>query len=381
MLRHNAAMEFFLVVGILSLLIVAGWFSLSKQWFRRNFVSFAKAQESELLRLVDGMPLPSTAKFPLKPGEGFVYQLRNVSLVEPRRGTRTSSRTTHAATFALAKGLYYTVGSSKGVSPEPDDELKVIDQGTATFTSKRVVFAGSKQTREWAFAKMLGWDEGAGALLTIAVSNRQKVSGIQLNGRSELMPSVALQIAIAVGEDGWDTARGMCVRGAENARKQAEFVSRNPSAGEEEITRFAEALEGLAESGSQSENIASASPIRSARGSRKRSSNGLLTVAVDPQYRTSFDDLRKALGALHLNEQQTKATLSAEKDTSGNPSVSIYILDRKIGSVDIESSELASTPVRLKRDIQVEARIIFEGEFSKDSIGKVELSLDEFTDN
>lgn len=374
-------MEFFLGAGIISLLIVAGWFSLSKQWFRRSFVSFAKAQQDELLRLAEGMPLPSTAKFPLKPGEGFVYQLQNVSLVEPRRGTRSSSRTTHAATFALAKGLYYTVGSSRGVSPEPDDELKVIDQGTATFTSKRVVFAGSKQTREWAFAKMLGWDEAAGALLTIAVSNRQKVSGIQLNGRTELMPSVALQIAIAVGDDGWDTARGMCLRGAENARKQAEFVSRNPAAGEEEITRYAEELEFEDNLGAGSENIDSGAPSVSARGVRKKSSNELLTVAVEPRYQTSFDDLRRELNAGNLKEQPTKATLSAERDSRGKPSVAVYISDRKIGSLEIDSSQFASIPVRLKRDIQVEARVIFEGEFSEGSIGKVELSFDDFTEN
>lgn len=373
-------MEFFLLVGILTLLIVSGGFYFSKQLFRRNFVNFAKTQERALRLLAEEMPLPSSAKFPLKSGEGFVYQLRNVSLVEPRRGTRTSSRSTHAATFALAKGLYYTVGSSRGVSPEPDDELKVIDQGTATFTSKRVVFAGSKQTREWAFAKMLGWDEGAGALLTIAVSNRQKVSGIQLNGRTELMPSVALQIAIAVGEDGWGTARGMCLRGADNARKQAEFVSRNPSAGEDEITRYAEALDSG--DGADASDIgvgANTSAGRKANppANKRGESTGSEKLYVIPHYKIALEDLRNVLGAANASEHVTKATLSPERDSSGHQSISVYVLDRKLGNLEIGESKLAQIPLRLKRDVQVAARIVFEGQFPDSVIGKVELSIEE----
>ena len=55
----------------------------------------------------------------------------------------------------------------------------VVDVGTFTLTSNRAVFTGSKQTREWAWPKLISVTHASDANWTmLSVSNRQKVSGI-----------------------------------------------------------------------------------------------------------------------------------------------------------------------------------------------------------
>ena len=67
---------------------------------------------------------------------------------------------------ALPQVFTTPTAGGKAVSPEPEEEMKDIDEGRATFTNKRVVFAGDKHTREWDFAKLLGWNEGAGGYIS-----------------------------------------------------------------------------------------------------------------------------------------------------------------------------------------------------------------------
>lgn len=376
-------MEVFLIAVLIAAALFIIGSAISKRLFRSSFVSLAKVQEQVLRRLASEIPLRSSARFPMRAGEGFVYQLDDVSLVEPRRGTRTSTRSTHAITFAVAKGLYYTAGSSKGESPEPDDELKVIDQGTATFTSKRIVFAGSKQSREWAFSKILGWEDGEGTLLTIAVSNRQKVSGIRLNSLDDLMPSVALQISLAVNEGGWSEARSLCSHGAENARKQAEFVAKNPNAGEAEINRFVAALEQSPELVDIQSEFRPATDARSdAKPEKpKNFSSDVVEMAVESRYGSVLADLRSELAVDDEGERVVKATLTAERELAGSRTISVYILDRKIGSLAVGASELAARVDRLNRDVEVRAEILFGARDQDEPAATVLLSLADSTGN
>lgn len=335
-------MEFILGVLFWSAAVGIVGAALWHQNFRRQFMNLAETQASRLDFLSKALPLQRETQFQLRSQEEYVYHLDNMSLIEPRRAARVTRRSTDAVTVALAKGIYYTAAGGKSVSPEPEDELREIDRGTATFTTQRVVFVGSKQTREWDFAKLLGWDVGAGGRLMIAVSNRQKVSGIQMTTRSDLMPDVVMQIAGQARDEGWEWARELCEGGAKNARAQAQFVRENTWAGEEKITAFAQKLDEqeeieLAKRARQeeAEQGEDASPARK-KASRPRPQAEELEVVGEFFYKESFAKLREILETDGGTEHVVEAELRNDPDNPHSESgmaVAVFIRGLKVGHI------------------------------------------------
>lgn len=335
-------MEFVLTFLFWSVVVGVVGAALWQQNFRRQFMNLAEAQASRLDFLAKALPLQRDTQFPLRSQEEYVYHLDNMSLIEPRRAPRVTRRSTDAVTVALAKGIYYTAAGGKSVSPEPEDELREIDRGTATFTTQRVVFVGSKQTRDWDFAKLLGWDVGAGGQLMIAVSNRQKVSGIQMINRSDLMPDVVMQIAGQARDEGWDWARELCERGAKNARTQAQFVRNNTWAGEEKITAFVHKLDEqeeieLSERARQEEATQGET---STPGRRKVSSPrpqaAELEVVGEFFYKESFAKLREILETDGGTEHVVEAELRNDPDNPHSESgmaVAVFVRGLQVGHV------------------------------------------------
>lgn len=335
-------MEFILSVLFWSAVVVAIGAALRHQNFRRQFMKFAETQATRLDFLAKALPLQRETKFQLRSGEEYVYHLDNMSLIEPRRAARVTRRSTDAVTVALAKGIYYTAAGGKSVSPEPEDELREIDRGTATFTTQRVVFVGSKQTREWDFAKLLGWDVGAGGRLMIAVSNRQKVSGIQMTDRSDLMPDVVIQIAGQARDEGWEWARELCENGSKNARAQAQFVRENTWAGEEKITAFVQKLDeqgeielaekARKEEAEQEANATKPRKISSSPGLQTRE----LEVVGEFFYKESFSKLREMFETDGGTEHVVEAELRNDPDNPHSESgmaVAVFIRGLQVGHI------------------------------------------------
>jgi hypothetical protein len=71
----------------------------------------------------------------------------------------------------------YRVGASRGHYVRGAPAPTAIDTGTAFITNKRVIFEGSRQTRECNFTKLIGvqHDDAVGAT-TLSVSNRENIS-------------------------------------------------------------------------------------------------------------------------------------------------------------------------------------------------------------
>ena len=119
-----------------------------------------------------------------------------VQLVEPRRGPGHYSGQSQGFSFRVTKNVRYRVGANRGTFIPGDEVQTVVDKGTATVTTQRVVFAGSKATREWLYAKLLDTEASKDkSLVLIHVSNRQKVSGVK--SRSAAF-APALEVALTV---------------------------------------------------------------------------------------------------------------------------------------------------------------------------------------
>jgi len=134
----------------------------------------------------------------LAPGERVFSVLEQVSLVEPRKVPERWSVGYTGFSFRLARGLRYRV-AGRGAKKEPGEEPPApMDRGMATITDRRVVFSGSRRTREWAFDRLLGYhNDGRVPLTLFHVSNREKVSGLLYDARQAEELHFRLALALA----------------------------------------------------------------------------------------------------------------------------------------------------------------------------------------
>jgi hypothetical protein len=134
----------------------------------------------------------------LKRNERAFWTLRGAGLVEPRRGPGHWQGGYSGFSFRVAKGVRYHVGGTRGHYEQGQEAPTVIDTGTATITDQRVVFQGAKQSREWAFSKLLGYQHFDSPPWTaIQVSNRQKTSGIMCDAATAGDFQFRLALALA----------------------------------------------------------------------------------------------------------------------------------------------------------------------------------------
>jgi hypothetical protein len=144
----------------------------------------------------------------LKPGERMVYGLQGAGLFEPRRQPGHYSGRSAGVSVPVVDGIRLRLGKSAGTFVQGNEKPALIDTGDATFTTQRVVFQGSKYTREWLYAKLIGIMHSANQPWTeIQVSNRQKTSGIVYTNPTSDEVRLRLTVAVAIfNGEGQETA-------------------------------------------------------------------------------------------------------------------------------------------------------------------------------
>ncbi|MGZ4737499.1 MAG: hypothetical protein ACXV8R_18015 [Acidimicrobiia bacterium] len=142
------------------------------------------------------------ASIPLKGGEHALLDVAGVSLIEPRRGPGHWQGASQGVSVHIpgTRSMRYRVGATRGSFVQGDEHPTPIDTGTLTITDRRAVFLGAQQTREWAWSKLVGFhDDDATAWTGIAVSNRQKISGIAYPPADAAAVRLTLELAAAIG--------------------------------------------------------------------------------------------------------------------------------------------------------------------------------------
>jgi hypothetical protein len=138
----------------------------------------------------------------LRSGEALFLQVTGTALIEERRGRGTYVGHSQGVSVPVARiggrPIRYRVGASKGHYVQGEPSPTAIDTGTTYITSQRVVFRGANQTRECAFAKLLGFDhdDGTGAT-TFSVSNRTKPTTIRYGPACAATVDFRLDLALA----------------------------------------------------------------------------------------------------------------------------------------------------------------------------------------
>jgi hypothetical protein len=138
------------------------------------------------------------ASVPLKKSEHALFVLDGAGLVEPRRGPGHWQGGNQGVSVHVpgTRSMRYRLGATRGTYAAGDEKPTIIDTGAFTITDQRALFVGTKQSREWLWTKLLGFSHGPD-WVGIAVSNRQKVSGVSYDEANRVALNVYLEVAVA----------------------------------------------------------------------------------------------------------------------------------------------------------------------------------------
>ena len=84
----------------------------------------------------------------LAPGERVFSVLERASLVEPRNRPERWAAGYTGFSFRLARGVRYRPATTERKKEQGEEAPAAVDKGMATITDQRVVFHGSRRTRE-----------------------------------------------------------------------------------------------------------------------------------------------------------------------------------------------------------------------------------------
>ena len=143
----------------------------------------------------------TTDELILRKNEHVFLIVDGASLIEDRRGAghwegRSSGFSVPVASIG-GRSIRYHVGQSRGHYVQGAPVPTAIDHGKAFITDQRVVFLGGKQTRECAYAKLLGVEHESGGVTVFSVSNRQKATVIACGSEAAGTFVFRLDLALA----------------------------------------------------------------------------------------------------------------------------------------------------------------------------------------
>lgn len=156
---------------------------------------------SNCIKLTQTFEGETTDAIILKNNELLYLEATNVGLIEDRLGAGhwqgRSSGISVPITHVGGSAIRYHIGASKGTYIQGTPHPEAIDNGKVFITNQRIVFEGSKQTRECNFSKLLGFqhDENEGST-TLSVSNRQKP--ITLHYGIDSAPAFEFRLSLAL---------------------------------------------------------------------------------------------------------------------------------------------------------------------------------------
>jgi len=163
-------------------------------------------QQLEIARTFDGVVEGDGVDIPitLHKGERFFSAVTGAILIETRRGAGHWQGANQGVSVRVpgTASMRYRIGQTKGSFVPGDESPTPIDEGTFALTNQRATFMGAKQTREWLWSKLVGVAHQPAAPWTaIAVSNRQKTSGVGYDTEHAGLIRFSIDLAVAKAND------------------------------------------------------------------------------------------------------------------------------------------------------------------------------------
>lgn len=144
----------------------------------------------------------------LHKGEELIYTLPNVALTEYQSTGSSYSGGSAGISFPLVGRIRGNVGGQRGQITKNPEQLMIIDTGKAIFTNQRILFSGVKMVRDWDFSKIVELAPGANGFdVKLAVSNRERTSGLQALTIYEFGPGLIAGYAFTLYSEGSERAK------------------------------------------------------------------------------------------------------------------------------------------------------------------------------
>lgn len=143
--------------------------------------------------------------FVFKRDEHVIAMVSGAALMESRRGPSEFRGGTLGLSFRATNRISVRQAAIRGRAIPGEETPTVIDEGSFVVTNQRGIFVGQKQSREFAWAKLLGYQvveyTPEACVLYLPMSGREKVAGIGSDGKAmrELEQRVTFAIALVTG--------------------------------------------------------------------------------------------------------------------------------------------------------------------------------------
>lgn len=156
---------------------------------------------AETLSLVQNFNGLASTDLILKRGEAVFATITNASLIEERRGAGHFEARSSGVSIPIGSigghSVRYHVGATRGHYVQAPPTPTAIDTGTVFITNQRVVFQGTRQTRECVFSKLIGFQHTDDGATVFSVSNRQKPTVIHYGKEIAGWVDFRLDLALA----------------------------------------------------------------------------------------------------------------------------------------------------------------------------------------
>lgn len=150
-----------------------------------------------LERLIDES---TETTFVASPDEEIILIASGVHLVETRKSPSRFRGSSSGISVRLSKRVSVRSGEFSGESLPGASIPTIVDSGQFVVTTKRSVFTGSKETREFMYSKLLGINrqsfDASNSIIFLPVSTRKSVSGIGTGNAS--LDVIQNRLAIAL---------------------------------------------------------------------------------------------------------------------------------------------------------------------------------------
>jgi hypothetical protein len=158
--------------------------------------------------MVAGKEVSLDVGISLQKGERLIYALPNVALTEYQSTGSSYSGGSVGVSFPLVGRIRGNVGGQSGQITKNPEQLMIVDQGRAFFTDQRIIFSGAKLVRDWDLDKAIEVAPGPnGFNVKIAVSNRERTSGLQALTGYEFGPGFAAGYVFTLHSQGAAAAK------------------------------------------------------------------------------------------------------------------------------------------------------------------------------
>ncbi|MEN9604088.1 MAG: hypothetical protein RL545_777 [Actinomycetota bacterium] len=180
------------------------------------------AGASLLENIANGSVPELNSGFSTKQGEKLIFAMDDVVLTEYQSTGSSYSGTSLGVSFPLFGRIRGNVGGQGGEITKNPEQLMGVDEGRAVFTDQRIVFTGAKLVREWDLDKILELAPGPnGYNVKIAVSNRERTSGLQAKTMFDLGPGLVAGYVYTLHGEGEAAAKAWVADVAKRMREGA----------------------------------------------------------------------------------------------------------------------------------------------------------------